>query len=149
VRADRFFAPVAARCAALAGAVLIAAAPVYIYMEPPWRPLIARLAGGLVAGSAILQLRRALADRLELAPPSALDEALRRPVADPAVPARFDDLLQDIKAARRSRRYFDEVLWPRLSALAPDPPAPPPPRRGRGPTLRELDQIVAQIERRA
>jgi len=64
VRGDRLLAPVAIRGAALGGVVLLAAVPVYVFVEAPWRTLVARLAVALVLGVALLQLRSAVAARL-------------------------------------------------------------------------------------
>ena len=52
----------------------------------------------------------------------------------------------------RSRRYFDVILWPRLGALAgSETLTRPADRRGvrrRGPSLRAIEALVAEIERR-
>jgi hypothetical protein len=146
MRAERPLVRIAAGCAALGGVVLLATVPVYVFVEPPWRPLVARLAVALVLGITLLQLRRTLVDRLEQGGASALDAARGRPEAPPAVPHRFQDLASDVRAALRSRRYFEEVLWPRLAAMAPRPPARPPARFGRGPSLADLRRVIAAIE---
>jgi hypothetical protein len=149
VRAERSsLAEIAVRCAVLGGLVLLVAVPVYVYVEPSWRTLVARLATALVLGGALLQLRRALAERLEVAGASALDAARSRPDPAPGVPHHFLDLTGDIRAAVRNRRHFDEVLWPRLAAYARGPLARPRLRRGRGPSLGGLREVIADIERR-
>jgi hypothetical protein len=145
VRGERVFAAIAVRCAALAGVVLLASVPVYVYVEAPWRPAVVRLAAALVLGVALLQLRAAVAGRL--AQSSALDEARSRPEPSPSVPLRFLELIDDLRAARRSRRHFERSLWPRLAALATRPLAPPPARAGRGPSLAALRDLIARIER--
>jgi hypothetical protein len=95
-------------------------------------------------------LRAALAARLWEGGSSPLDEVRRRAAPDPGVPSRLYDLMDDVRAALRSHRYFDEVLWPRLAALTPDPPEQPPSRRfGRGPSLTHLSEAVTAIERRS
>jgi hypothetical protein len=52
----------------------------------------------------------------------------------------------------RSRRYFEVILWPRLVELARSEMLPrPEDRRGlrrRGPSLRAIEELVAEIERR-
>jgi hypothetical protein len=144
--ADRPLAAIAVRCVVLGAIVLLAAVPVYVYVEPSWRALVARLAAAFVLGVALLQLRRVLADRVERGGASALDEARRRRGPEPAVPHRFLDLTRDVRAALRSRRYFDEVLWPRLTAFTGRPLARPPVRPGRGPSLAALRAVIADIE---
>lgn len=144
---DRLFVPIAVRAAVLGGVVLLATVPVYVYVEPAWRALVVRLAAALVLGTTLLHLRRALVDHLDRAPASALDEARVRRGPGPGVPHRFQDLINDVRAARRSRRYFEQVLWPRLAALSSAPLEPPPPRRGRGPSLAGLRAVVEAIEK--
>ncbi|HET9489773.1 MAG TPA: hypothetical protein VFR64_08475 [Methylomirabilota bacterium] len=138
---------IAVRCTVLAGVVLMAAVPAYVFVEPAWRGLVARLAVALVLGVTLLQLRRAVADRLAPGPASALDEARSRPGLPPVVPLRFQDLVHDVRTALRSRRHFDRVLWPRLCALASGPLARLAVRPGRGPSLARLRQVIAAIEK--
>jgi len=145
VSAERALAPVLIRCAVLGGLVLLATVPVYIYVEPPWRAAVVRLAAALVLGAALLQLRSAFAGRLE-GGASPLDESRERSWPEPGVPLRFLDLMDDVRAALRSRRHFDKVLWPRLAALASRPLARPPLRPGRGPSLASLRDVITVIE---
>jgi len=147
VSADRLLAPIAIRCAALGGVVFLAALPVYVFVEPPWRTLVARLAVAFVLGVALLQLRGAVAARLAEGGASALEEARDRRGAPPAVPLRFQDLIGDVRAARRSRRHFERILWPQLTALVSRPLARPPARLGRGPSLASLRDVIGDIER--
>jgi len=148
VRAERLLAPIAIRGAALSGVVLLAVVPVYIYVEAPWRTLVARLAVAFVLGVALLQLRGAVAARLARAEPSPLEQELYRPGIPPAVPLRLEELMDDVRAARRSRGHFERIMWPRLTALAGRPLVRPPDRLGRGPTLGDLRRVLADIERR-
>ena len=144
---DRLLVPIAVRAAVLGGVVLLATVPVYVYVEPAWRALVVRLAAALVLGTTLLHLRRALVDHLDRTPASALDEARVRRAPGPGVPHRFQDLINDVRAARRSRRYFEQVLWPRLAAMSSAPLEPPPPRRGRGPSLAGLRAVLETIEK--
>ena len=144
---DRPLASIAVRGAVLGGVVLLATVPVYVYVEPGWRALVARLAAALVLGTTLLHLRRALIDHVERHRASALDEARDRRGPGPGVPHHFLDLVNDVRTARRSRRYFEQVLWPRLAALTSAPLVRPPGRRGRGPSLAGLREVVDVIER--
>jgi hypothetical protein len=148
VPADRPLARVAVRGAVLGGVVFLAVMPTYIWVEPPWRALVARLAAALVVGVILVQLRRALADRLADDGGSPLDEARRRRAPEPEVPHHFLGLVSDLRAALRHRRYFEEVWWPRLQALAPRALARPPLRPGRGPSLASLREVIDDLERR-
>jgi len=147
VGAERPLASIAARCAVLAVFVLLVTVPVYVWVEPWWRPLVARAAAALVLGVTLLQLRRALAVWLGDGDASALDAARRRRGDEPGVPDQLLRLTGDVRAALRSRHHFDDVLWPRLAALAGRPLVRPPGRRGRGPSLAGLRAVIADIER--
>jgi hypothetical protein len=146
VSAERLLAPIVVRCAALGGVVLLAALPVYVYVEPPWRILVARLAVAFVLGVVLLQLRRVVAARLARDGASPLEQALTRPGSPRAVPLRFEELIDDVRATRRSRGHFERIMWPRLTALAGRPLAPPRARLGRGPSLAELRRVIADVE---
>jgi len=147
VSAERPLASIALRCAALGAVVLLAALPVYVFVEPPWRALVARLAVAFVLGVTLLQLRGAVAARLARGGRSALEEARDRREAPPAIPLRFQDLIGDVRAARRSRRHFERILWPQLTALTSHPLVRPRARLGRGPDLAGLRDAIGDIER--
>jgi hypothetical protein len=138
---------IAARCAALAGVVLIVTVPVYVWVEPSWRPVVVRLAAAVVLGITLMQLRRALADRLEDADASPLDVARGRRTPEPDVPYHFEQLVRDVRAGIRSRYHFEKVLWPRLASFASGTVVRPPVRRVRGPSLASLRKVIAAIER--
>ena len=144
--ADRPRPRLALRFAALGGVVLLATVPVYVWVEPSWRALVARLASALVFGVVFLELRRALAERLADGGASALDAARGRREPEPDVPYHFQQLAGDVRAGLRSRQHFEKVLWPRLAALASRPLFRPPVRRGRGPSLASLRKVIAAIE---
>jgi hypothetical protein len=146
MRGEPPLAGVAIRWAILGGAVLLATVPVYVFVEPPWRPFVTRLAAAIVLGLALLQLRRVLAERLARGEASALDGVHDRPESLPDVPYRLLELTDDVRAALRSRRHFEKVLWPRLMALTRRPLARPPSRLGRGPSLAGLGEVIAAIE---
>jgi hypothetical protein len=147
MRADRLLLGLAGRCLLLAAVVLLATVPVYVYVEPGWRPLVGRLAAAFVVGVCILSFRRALVERLALDGPSPLDEARGRRAPEPGIPHHFRDLVSDVRAALRSRRYFEEGLWPRLAGYASRPLARPPARVGRGPSLADLRAALDAIEK--
>jgi len=138
-------AGVTARYVGLVAAVLLFAVPVYIYVEPPWRALVARLAAAAVLGVVLLELRSVLARRTGRGG-SELDDARRRNAPEPGVPEPFLALMDDVRAAAWSRRYFDEVFWPRLTAFTPAPLARPAARSiGRGPSLASLRKVIIAI----
>jgi len=130
----------------LVGGVLLLAVPIYVYLEPQWRTLVPRLAAALLLGMALLELRGILAARLARPGTSALDAARIPPVIESGVPHRLLELTASVRAGLRSRRHFERVLWPRLAALSTRPLVPPPLRRGRGPSLARLRDLIATIE---
>ena len=144
---DRVLWRVGVRSAVLGVVVLIVTVPVYVYVEPSWRPVVARLACAFVLGVALLQLRRALLDRLADDGGWVLDAVRGRREPEPGVPHHFHDLASDVRTALRSRRYFEKVLWPRLTALTPRPLPRPSARPGRGPSLASLRRVIAAIEK--
>jgi hypothetical protein len=136
----------AIRYALLVGLVLVAAVPVYVYLEPQWRALVPRLGAALVLGVALLELRGILARRVARHGASPLDAARVAPEVELGAPQRLLELTASVRAAVRSRRHFERVLWPRLTQLASRPLVPPPLRRGRGPSLSGLRRVIAAIE---
>lgn len=144
--ADRGLLFALARYAALAGIVLLAAVPLYFYLEAPGRGLVPRVAAALVLGIALLELRTLVALRLAAQGGSALDAALVPAPADDGVPHRLRETESSLRAALRSRRQFERVLWPRLTGLARGPLPAPPARRGRGPRISDVEALVARIE---
>lgn len=146
MRADRVALVVAARCAVLGGLVLLLAVPIYVYLEAPWRGVVPRLAAALVLGIVLLEMRAALVQRLARHEASALDAARVPPIAEDATSLRLRETTASLRAARRSRRHFEQVLWPRLQTLSTGPLTSPPSRRGRGPSLAGLRAVIAALE---
>ena len=93
MKGERLIAPVVIRCAVLGGIVLLLAVPGYVFAEPAWRAVVARLAVAFVLGVGLLQLRSAVAERLARYAPSVLTAWRRHidcrdgepTVSDPAV----------------------------------------------------------------
>jgi len=146
VPAERPLARALIQGALLGGFVLLATVPVYVYVEASWRPIVARLAAAFVLGVTLLQLRRVLTRQLDAQPASGLDTARRTPALPPETPAHFLGLTSDVRAALRSHRYFEHVMWPRLTALAARPLTPPRRRPGRGPGAAALARVLDDVE---
>lgn len=148
-RPDRSVHGLAAR-GLVAALVLLAAAPAYLALDRPWRAAVLRLVCGAVVAAAGVRMLRGVSRASGAHAVSPLDAAPPA-VAPPLLDARFGRLRDDIISSARSRRYFDVVLWPRLSALAPGRLVPPEARRilrRRGPSLRALDRLVAEVDER-
>jgi hypothetical protein len=128
----------------------LAALPVYLTISPAWRPAAARLACAVVVAIGCARAR-AWARAAVATPGLSLFEAPPEPAPELTLDPRFLRLRDDLVASTRRRRYFDVVLWPRLSALAgPDLPRPAEPRGPirRGPSLAAIERLVARIEGR-
>jgi len=125
--------------------------PAYLALSPPWQPVAVRLScAAIVAAGCVRALRRARG-AMEAEPRSPLD-APPPPAAVPELDARFLALRDDVIHGTRSRRYFDRILWPRLSGLAGTDLPRPAERRGlrrRGPSMSVLARLVTEIERGA
>ncbi len=136
--------------ALLAGAGTLVAIPAYLMVAPAWRPLVMRLACAVVVMLGGLRIVGSVRRGLEGAPASALD-APPPAGAHPAFDERFLRLRDDVRFSRGSRRYFDTILWPRLRALGATEPPFVDARsawRRRGVSWRELDDAIADLERR-
>ena len=113
--------------------MLLVTVPVYVYVEPPWRALVARLAAALVLGVALLQLRRALAERARARRRvGARRRARRRGAPSPACPTASSTSPATCAPPCAAGATSSEVLWPRLLALTARAAAPPAARAGAG-----------------
>lgn len=129
----------------------LAALPAYLTIAPAWRPLAARLACAAAVAVGCARARGWARDAVTTTALSPF-EAPPPPPLEVTLDPRFVRLRDDLIASTRRRRYFDVVLWPRLTALAEpeDLPRPAAPRRAsrRGPSLGVLEDLIARLERR-
>ena len=131
--------------------VVLVAIPSYLTLAPAWRPLAARLACALVVAFGCIRIVRSVRGSIEGAAPSALDATSPR-AQPPELDERFLRLRDELRFSVRSRRYFDTILWPQLCRLGGADLPSPPERHGvrrDGPSLSDLERIVAAIEARA
>jgi hypothetical protein len=124
--------------------------PGYLLIPPSWRSAVVRLAGAVVVAVGCVYVRRWARDALAAHAISPFDAP---PAPPPAaqLDASFRKLHDDLIASTRSRRYFDVILWPRLSALTGAELPRPAERRVAsrpGPSLHAIERIIAEIERR-
>jgi hypothetical protein len=138
--------------AVIAMLLALVALPLYLTISPTWRPAAVRLACATVLVVGCARARGWARGSVATDPGSPFEAP-----PPPAPAAQFDSAFlrvrDDLVASTRSRRYFDVVLWPRLTALAgPGPALPCPPRRPllsrRGPSLGVLEDLIARVERR-
>jgi hypothetical protein len=134
----------------IAAVVALAAVPAYLALPASWRPVATRISCAAIAALGCLRALRWARSSIGAVPASALDSPPPTlPVPD--LDWRFARLRDDVIWSSRSHRYFDVILWPRLVELGAPERSRPPSRRGllrRGPSLRGLEAVVAEIERR-
>ena len=145
--------------AVLAAIVAAVALPVALAAAPVNRPLVIRVAAGVVLALILVDIRGAARATLDAAPPSDFERALRPSrIERPSVDRQFGELYDDVRFGPASQRYWSRVAWPRLCELAdrlPGRPRPVEPARsrlrrwlGRGPSLAALRDAVARLEER-
>ena len=131
--------------------VVLLAIPSYLTLAPAWRPLAARLACAALVAFGCIRLVRSARGSTEGHAPSALDAASPR-AEPPELDERFVRLRDELRFSVRSRQYFETILWPQLRRLGGHDLPAPPERHGvrrDGPSLNDLERIVATIEARA
>jgi hypothetical protein len=135
----------------LVSLLALAALPAYLTISPAWRPAAVRLACAAAVAVGCARARGWARDVLAT-PAVSPFEAPPPPPLEVTLDPRFVRLRDDLVASTRRRRYFDVVLWPRLTALAgPEDLPRPAVRRGasrRGPSLGALEDLIARLERR-
>ena len=130
--------------------VALAAMPTYLALAPAWRTVAVRLVCAVAVAAGCVRAVRWARRVVQAEDVSPLD-APAPPGAGPELDTRFLALRDDVIYSVRSRRYFDVILWPRLSELAGTELPRPAPRRGirrRGPSMSELTHLVTEIEGR-
>jgi hypothetical protein len=156
----------------LAIVAILVALPAYLWLDASWRPLAVRVACAVAVAAACVRARRAAGHAIRAQAPSPF-EARPLPPPAPVLDERFLRARDDLVFSRRSRRYFDAILWPRLLALAGGDLARPrtwqwsgrfrsplrrfrsPLRRfrsplgRRGPSSAALARLIADVEGRA
>ena len=134
----------------LAALLLLAAIPAYLALAPSWRAAAVRLACAVIVVAGCARVLRGVRSSMQGDAPSPLDAP--PPVSPaPELDERFLRLRDDLVFSTRSRRYFDVILWPRLGDLAGGTLPRPAERRGirrRGPSLKTLESLIAEVERR-
>ena len=127
--------------------VVLAAIPGYLTLAPPWRPVALRVACALIVIGGCVRLVGKVRRSMDGGAPSVLDTPPPSPRA-PALDERFLRLRDDLVFGSGSRHYFDVFLQPRLRALGGGEVDTPEGRRRRGPSLRTLGRVIAEIEQR-
>jgi hypothetical protein len=131
--------------------VVLVAIPSYLTLAPAWRPLAARLACAALVAFGCIRIVRSVRGSTDGHASAAVDAPVPR-AQPPELDERFLRLRDELRFSTRSRKYFDTILWPQLCRLGGADLAAPPERRGvrrDGPSLTDLERIVAALEARA
>ncbi|HEV8439558.1 MAG TPA: hypothetical protein VGT40_15830 [Methylomirabilota bacterium] len=132
-----------------------ASAPIYYLVEVPHRPLVVRLAAALILAVVAIHLSKKVRAGLEDQSPSAFELALEPGRPQPTLDQQFVRVRDDLHYSAQDGRYFDQVVWPELAAVADrsrraigrEPLAKPPGRFfRRGPSVMALRNLIATIE---
>ncbi|MBL8687945.1 MAG: hypothetical protein JNL04_02550 [Rhodospirillaceae bacterium] len=136
--------------------ILIATAAAFFFFPAEQRPVIFRvsLVASLVVMLSHLIARAIGAFRND--DPNSFEQALEPSPPAVRMDATLNQLRDEIRHSRNSRRYFDRVLWPRLRTLAAKageaqgdlPPPPPHWSKRRGPSLAEISRLVDHLEKK-
>ena len=141
--------PLVAGHLAFVALVILAAMPMYLFVEMRWRPVVVRITTALILGVFLKRVHKGIVGVVLRDMVSTFDAALASPPPPPRPDSRLVELVAAVKAAVRSRRAFEHWVWPRLAGLARTPVAAPRSRRfGLGPSLDDLCVIVKAIEDR-
>lgn len=132
--------------------LLVFAAALAWQVAPRHYAAVAHMAASLLVAVVLRHGTRVFKAWLAAEPAVPADEPPVSPAGTPAE-ALFGRLREELRHGSARRRYFVEVLWPRLCRLAalrrrrlpPDPTALLD-RRRRGPSLRRLSALIAAIE---
>lgn len=136
---DRAWLGLLVRYVVLIAALFFIASIAYVAVDAESRFLVLRLAVATFACVALIDIRRYHGQRAEETSPSQFERALHEEAPDVAVAPILRRLQEELKFSMASRRYFKNVLWPRLGELAkaagvhghvPEPMARAWPRRG-------------------
>jgi hypothetical protein len=138
---------------ALVVALVVGIASIQVLVDHSYRVAAIRLVAAAVLLLAVMRIRAFVRSAVEW--PSAWEDRAVETAWAPPTHGHFEHFRDEIRFSVRSQRYFDHVLWPRLSALASeatDPPVrldkPAGRRFGRGPSLAALGALLDALERR-
>jgi hypothetical protein len=140
-------------CLAWAALAVAIAYPIYVSVDNAYQELVVRLAAAAILGIVMLHILSCIARRFEAEPQSRFDLAREPTSREVKIDPHLLDLFGEVRHSMKSRRYFENVLWPRLLALADRQklmlrrPALRWPA-ARGPSLISIGKLISSIERK-
>lgn len=125
----------------------------YAAFDADDRPVVVRLAVAAFVMVVLIHVHSHWRAVLDWAPPSTFEQARRADPVEPKVASVLVRLQQQVEHGVSSRRFFAEILWPRLVQLGEArgtrdrlPDDPPRGRwRRRGPSLAVIAELVRRI----
>lgn len=90
----------------------------YVAVEADDRPTVMRLAVAAFVAVVLIHIHGHFRSQLELAPPSAFDEAKQAQRAEAKVAPAVVRLTEQVRVSVASQHYFEKSLWPRLVQLS-------------------------------
>jgi hypothetical protein len=131
----------------------LVATSAYAAFDADDRPVVVRLAVAVFVMVVLIHLHNHWRRALDWAPPSTFDQARRGEPVEPKVASVLVRLQRQVEHGVASRRFFEDVLWPRLVQLAEArgtrdrlPDGPPRGRwRKRGPSLPAIAELVRRV----
>ena len=140
-------------CVAWGALTAAIAYPIYVSVDDAYQELVLRLAAAAILGVVMLHIHSRIARGFEAEPQSRFDLAREPTSREVKIDPHLLDLFGEVRHSVKSRRYFDNVLWPRLLALAGRQqlilkrPALRWPA-ARGPSLISIGKLISSIERK-
>ncbi|MGD9884708.1 MAG: hypothetical protein AB7F22_34840 [Reyranella sp.] len=125
----------------------------YAAFDADDRPVVVRLAVAAFVMVVLIHIHSHWRAALDWAPPSSFEQARRPEPVEPKVASVLVRLQRQVEHGVGSRRFFSEVLWPRLVQLGEErgtrsrlPDEPPLGRwRKRGPSLAVIAELVRRV----
>jgi hypothetical protein len=90
----------------------------YVTVDADNRPAVVRLAVAAFVAVVLMHIHGHFTSELELAPPSAFDQAKQAQTAEAKVAPAVARLAEQVTASVASQRHFQNSLWPRLVRLS-------------------------------
>jgi hypothetical protein len=128
------------------------AAPIYTFVDSPYRPAVVRLAAAAVLGVVLMNVHGRLRGGFAGSATSPFEAARQAVPLAPRFGRRFEERREQVRLGIARDRYFVHVLWPVLrdltSARTPTRAVARPPGRrfGRGPSADAIAGLLTIIE---
>jgi hypothetical protein len=142
-----------ARCVAWTLVVSAVAYSIYLTVPDEHQGIVIRVAAAAILGTVLMHIQKRLRSEFDDQAPSRFDMAQEIRQRAAKIDPHFIELETELRHSLESRQYFDRVLWPRLQGLGERQGVTlkQPPLRWlatRGPSLRDISELMSNIERK-